>query len=126
MPRVGTQGKTSQLFLLELSIVSVSWGTPQDATPASTCPEPENPIHVSGLYCSARDPTQGSMLATQVALRCSPQPVCLRIFIAVIKHYNQKQVMEERLIQLTLPHHCASSKEIRTANQTGQEPRGRS
>jgi len=34
---------------------------------------------------------------------------------------TKKQVGEERVIQLTLPHCCSSPKEVRTGTHTGQE-----
>jgi hypothetical protein len=41
--------------------------------------------------------------------------------IAVMKHHEQKQLGEERVIWFTLPYH-SSSKEIRIGTQTEQEP----
>jgi hypothetical protein len=38
--------------------------------------------------------------------------------IAVIKHYGQKQLREERVHLLTLSHHCSSLKEVRTGSQS--------
>ena len=45
----------------------------------------------------------------------------VRVSVSLMKHRDQKQVGEERLYQLTLPHYCASPKEVRTGTQTRQE-----
>lgn len=45
--------------------------------------------------------------------------------MAVMKHHIQKQGGEEGFIQLTLPHHSISPKEVGTGTQTGKEPGSR-
>lgn len=51
---------------------------------------------------------------------------CLRVAIAVMKHYDQKHLGRKGFIVLMIPHHCSSSKKIRTGTQAWQEPGGRS
>jgi hypothetical protein len=72
------------------------------------------------IYFGTGDPTQGSMLAPQGPLRCSPWPVSLRMFIAVLRYDNQKQVMEERLICLT---HTSTSLCIIKGSQSSKSNR---
>jgi hypothetical protein len=50
----------------------------------------------------------------------------LRVTIAAMKHYDQRNVGRKGFIQLILPRCCLSSKEIRAGIQTGQDPGGRS
>ena len=52
--------------------------------------------------------------------------VLVRVTIAVMKHHDQGNLGKKGFIQLTLPYHCSSSKEVRTGTQTWQEPAGRS
>ena len=47
-------------------------------------------------------------------------PVLVRVSIALIKHYDQKQHMKEGFVLLTFPHHCSSSKKVRSGTW-GQE-----
>ena len=48
-----------------------------------------------------------------------------RVAIAIIKHHNQKQVIEERVRLSILPNHRSSLKEVRAGTQTRPEPRGK-
>jgi ribosomal protein L1 len=49
--------------------------------------------------------------------------VSVRVNITVVKHHDQKQISGKGL---RLPHHCPSSKKVKTGIQTEQKPGGRS
>jgi hypothetical protein len=51
--------------------------------------------------------------------------VLVRVSITMMKNRDRRQLGEERG-SLTLPYYSSSSKEVRTGNQTEQEPAGRS
>lgn len=52
--------------------------------------------------------------------------VLVRVTLAVIKNYDQKQGGEDRLYLAILPHHCSSSKEVNEGTQTMKELGARS
>jgi hypothetical protein len=52
------------------------------------------------------------------------KPTCLsRVTTASIKHFNQSDLEKKGFIQLVLPHHSSSSKDIRMGTQPRQEPK---
>ena len=50
----------------------------------------------------------------------------LRVFIAMMKHHDKKQVGKKGFMLLILLYHCSRLKEVRTGIQIRQEPGGRS
>jgi hypothetical protein len=48
------------------------------------------------------------------------------VSVAAIKHHDQKQVEEERVVWLILPNGSPSLEEVQTGTPTGKEPRDRS
>jgi uncharacterized protein (DUF305 family) len=53
------------------------------------------------------------------------EDVLVRVTSAVMKHHDQSNLRRKEFIQLMIPHHSSSSKEVRTGTQAGQEPGGR-
>lgn len=52
--------------------------------------------------------------------------VLVRVTIAVFKYHDQSKLGRRGFIQLILPHHSSSSKEVKTGTQSRQEPGDRS
>ena len=46
---------------------------------------------------------------------------CLRITVAVMKHFDKSNLGRKEFIWLLLPHYCLSVKEVMTGTQTGEE-----
>lgn len=53
-------------------------------------------------------------------------PVLVKVSSPVMKHHDPRNMGLKGFIQLILPQHCSSSKEVRAGTQTGQEPRDES
>lgn len=47
-------------------------------------------------------------------------------YFSMIKHNNQTQLAEEKIIWLKPPHNFSSSKKVRTGAQERQDPKGMS